>query len=695
MAGLLPASATLPVDQVMVATDDLTDKPIVFPGPELALLSVFGETFEAGFPGTIWGRSGTPTWDDTTYSAHGGSYSAWCAASSRAPNSGYPNNMNAWMVYGPFSLADALGAQMTFWFKNSSESGYDYFQWLASVNGANFYGYQISGDQSAWSQQAFDLANVPTLGNLCGQSQVWIAFRFSSGTSITGAGAFVDDVHIQKDTGTPDMAPFLPSAWNDKLPISATQLGGTATHSATGPYYSDQVLYFNWASGNIGTVAASGYTVHVEVTGAGGGTWDWAGASTAPGTYTCLPADQAMGPLAAGTHAIKVWVDYGGAVAESNEGNNYYERTFTVRPAAPLEYYAECDDNPSFTSPANSGWVESTEYAFTSLVPGQTYWYRVKARRDTTESAWSNVESSQQAAAIAGRLVFYNYCVWDGNNPAANVGDDAAIATDKTALLPGGTASFANYTSYSRGINGVMVDIAGLGGTPAAGDFVFKVGNDNSPAGWPSAPAPSSVTLRAGAGTGGSDRVTLIWADNAIQKQWLQVTVLANATSRLAANDVFYFGNAIGETGNSTANAAVNAFDEIGVRAHPRLAGNPADITDTFDINRDRYVNAFDEIQVRANGSLAGTVLQLITPSSGGTSIDFQSELSHLVLRRSGEGGLILEFKGPAGTQVETAPGLKGPWEVLSETDSVLLQNKARQWPLPTNQPARFFRIAP
>ena len=39
--------------------------------------------------------------------------------------------------------------------------------------------------------------------------------------------------------------------------------------------------------------------------------------------------------------------------------------------------------------------------------------------------------------------------------------DDAAIATDKTALLPGETASLANYTSYSRGINGIMVDLIG------------------------------------------------------------------------------------------------------------------------------------------------------------------------------------------------------------------------------------------
>lgn len=127
------------------------------------------------------------------------------------------------------------------------------------------------------------------------------------------------------------------------------------------------------------------------------------------------------------------------------------------------------------------------------------------------------------AATIAGRRIFYNNSKFDGNSSAAGAADDAAIATGKTALLPGGTATSANYTNYSRGINGVMLDIANLSATPTAADFTFRVGNDNTPSGWAAAPAPTSVTVRAGT-AGGSSRVTITWADNAIQKQWLQVT---------------------------------------------------------------------------------------------------------------------------------------------------------------------------
>ena len=170
-------------------------------------------------------------------------------------------------------------------------------------------------------------------------------------------------------------------------------------------------------------------------------------------------------------------------------------------------------------------------------------------------------------SAVAGRYVFYNNSAWDGNDPAANTADDNAIATDKQALLPGQPATPANVTSYSRGINGVMVDITGLADpadlTPAniGNYFAFKVGNDDNPGGWNAAAAPSAVLVRQGAG--GSDRVTLIWADGAIQKQWLQIKTLSDVNgghAGLAEDDVFYFGNL---PGDANGDAAVDAADYI------------------------------------------------------------------------------------------------------------------------------------
>jgi hypothetical protein len=222
-------------------------------------------------------------------------------------------------------------------------------------------------------------------------------------------------------------------------------------------------------------------------------------------------------------------------------------------------------------------------------------------------------EYAPSSASVAGRRVFYNASAFDGNDAAANAADDGAIATDKSALLPGQTATFANYTSYDKGINGIMVDVANLAGTPTAADFSFKVGNDNAPSGWATAPAPTSVTVRSGAGTGGSSRVTILFADGAIAGQWLQVTVLATANTGLATPDVFYFGNAVGETGDNPANAEVTPSDEVAIRngAHT-LAASPAGVTDPCDINRDKKVGPTDEVLCRNHGTNSSTALKLI-----------------------------------------------------------------------------------
>ena len=81
-----------------------------------------------------------------------------------------------------------------------------------------------------------------------------------------------------------------------------------------------------------------------------------------------------------------------------------------------------------------------------------------------------------------------------------------------------------------------MIDLAGGGDHFAieSSDFLFKVGNDNAPAGWASAPTPT-VAVTLGGGDGGSDRVSIAWANGAIQDQWLEVQVLATAFADLPA----------------------------------------------------------------------------------------------------------------------------------------------------------------
>ncbi|MBN2473427.1 MAG: Ig-like domain-containing protein [Pirellulales bacterium] len=223
------------------------------------------------------------------------------------------------------------------------------------------------------------------------------------------------------------------------------------------------------------------------------------------------------------------------------------------------------------------------------------------------------VNRDNEPARILARHVFYNHSVWDGNHAGPNENDDDAIAIDKQALLPGQTATFANYTSYSRGINGIMIDVLALGGALSAADFEFAVGNSNDPDSWVPAPIPQSITLRPGAGTGGSDRVTIIWADYGVLKQWLQVTVAANQQTGLAEPDVFYFGNAVGDGGNSTSDAKVNATDMLLARNNPRTFLNPAPVDFAYDYNRDARVNATDMLLARNNQTHFLNALRLIS----------------------------------------------------------------------------------
>ena len=215
---------------------------------------------------------------------------------------------------------------------------------------------------------------------------------------------------------------------------------------------------------------------------------------------------------------------------------------------------------------------------------------------------------------VAGRNVFYNNSYFDtptAENPG--FGDDTAIAADKAALRPGGMATFENYTSCSRGINGIMVDLARLpdGIGPAEGDFRFRVGNDATPGGWAAAPAHAEFAVRNGAGAGGSDRVTITWPDGAIRNEWLEVTVLLTNFG-MADDDVFYFGNAVAESGNSPNDARVTTADLLLARNNPLAFIAPAAVDFPYDFDRDGSVNATDVLLARNNQTNFLDALKLI-----------------------------------------------------------------------------------
>lgn len=213
-----------------------------------------------------------------------------------------------------------------------------------------------------------------------------------------------------------------------------------------------------------------------------------------------------------------------------------------------------------------------------------------------------------QVANVLARHVFYNNSSFDGGDAGPGAHNDAALAPDKHALLPGEMSSAANYTSYSRGLNGIMIDIAALAeaGNLSEGDLEFVVGNDSSPDSWEPAPEPIHIHVRPGDGVDGSDRIEVIWTDNAIVNTWLEVTVRANDVTGLEDADVFYFGNAIGRTGDGGGVADIR---------ENQTGFGSAEIDNVYDVNRDGRVSLSDVILARIHQAEAQSLASISVPA--------------------------------------------------------------------------------
>ncbi|MCC6124992.1 MAG: hypothetical protein IT426_08525, partial [Pirellulales bacterium] len=323
-----------------------------------------------------------------------------------------------------------------------------------------------------------------------------------------------------------------------------------------------------------------------------------------------------------------------------------------------------------FTDYANGNYALTAQSAYHNAgTDGKDLGPDWTALGDATKNTLTGRKTA--TTAVVGRQIFYANSAFD--NPAAGFGPDNAVALDKQPLLSGKAASFVNYTSYSRGINGIMIDIAGLADPIrfSIADLEFRAGNDSNPAAWSSAPAPLSITVRLGAGQLGSDRIAILWADGAIKNNWLQITVKATAITGLTQPDVFYFGNAVGETGNDPENAVVDAADEYNIASH-RTGVVPTNAANPYDINRDRIINATDMFLARSNVS-GSNPLRLIAPgisaSAAAPSADYPSDAAAIAETPAQQPDLSGASPAlPSGGGIEAAP-LQSP-EIAAAADS-------------------------
>ena len=117
----------------------------------------------------------------------------------------YPDSVESWMIYGPFSLADAQQAEIGLAVWLNSEAVFDGFGVYASVDDEWYYevGW-AEGNWAKWLDLTYSLSEVPELGSLVGEPQVWLALVFEADNSIAFAeGCYVDDIALRKCVSGP------------------------------------------------------------------------------------------------------------------------------------------------------------------------------------------------------------------------------------------------------------------------------------------------------------------------------------------------------------------------------------------------------------------------------------------------------------------------------------------------------------
>ncbi len=333
---------------------------------------------------------------------------------------------------------------------------------------------------------------------------------------------------------------------------------------------------------------SNGVNVKVHVTGRSVSTLETIG-SQEQGSF-----DTQLGFLTAGQ---TIYVALGSGLSAGGDSSNPFDFSITRESgAANGSVQINPDGTITYTPAVGSSGSDSFVYTVSDGVGG-------------TDTATVNVTINEPTSgSVAGQYLFYKDSAFDTASPRD------AIATDKSAALPGQATHFGNYSSYTRGINGIIVDVQGFSAAPFISDFEFHVGNDNAPVDWPELTAATGIEFTSGAGAGGSDQIVLTWADNAIENQWLRVTVKATANTNLDNDHVFYFGNQIGDTnGDKDINdrVRVNSFDTIATILNSAPLATTT-IDDVHDVDRSRRVNSVDLAMVLVNQEISG--LQMFTP---------------------------------------------------------------------------------
>jgi hypothetical protein len=156
---------------------------------------VFSDDAESGMGQWVLGsdNASAPNWlVEATTASHSGGHRFRSNPASR----NYASNASTYMISKAFSLAGYTSSSLSFFYKFSTESQYDYFYvWASGDNGSTWTklaeGSGTSKGWNGWAPQA-----TLDLSAFAGKSKVRIAFSLQSDYSVTDWGVGLDDVVV-------------------------------------------------------------------------------------------------------------------------------------------------------------------------------------------------------------------------------------------------------------------------------------------------------------------------------------------------------------------------------------------------------------------------------------------------------------------------------------------------------------------
>jgi hypothetical protein len=221
--------------------------------------------------------------------------------------------------------------------------------------------------------------------------------------------------------------------------------------------------------------------------------------------------------------------------------------------------------------------------------------------------------SSNVTFVINAAVTVTNAKVYYLGSSFADSGVDSALDTGKSLAKAGTTArtlTFENLINTTRGLNGLVFDVAGLvAASLSASDFTFRVsptGNfdeaANPPNSWTIAPNPSSIQVTPGTSTTAA-RVRLEWPNGAIANRWLQISLLANASTGLPSRQTYYIGHLLGET-TGTLTDGVYIVQVADITLIRPSVGSLANVASVVDVDKSGIVQVADITSFRSQVGL-------------------------------------------------------------------------------------------